>query len=105
MTNKEYFAAQLGFAPSNENLIESSLVDVGLVSTDVYSVSSRPAIRIGVINALYVLLSVADTQTGVGETINGVKYDRNAIWRRIGVLENETGVIESIPTITGRHIW
>lgn len=104
MTNKEYFIAQLGFAPTPE-LAESSLIDLGLTTADDYIVANRPGLRTAIINALYVLLSVADTQQGTGETINGIKYDRNAIWKRIGVLEQEIGLTEAIPTITGRRPW
>lgn len=105
MTNQEYFLAQLGFAPGDKNLIESSLTDQGLVSSAVYDVANMKIVKTGVLNALYILLSTADVSQGTGETVNSFKYDRNAILKRIGLLETELGVTADIPVIKGISPW
>ena len=104
MTNQEYFISQLGFAPT-AGLVESSLTDAGLTGSSAYDVANKIALKTAILSALHVLLSVADTTQGFQETVNSIKYDRNAILKRIGILDKELGVSEALPIITSRVVW
>lgn len=104
MTNKEYLTAQLGFAAS-ANAVEAALTDVGITGTSTYTVAASTSIKTAAIAVLKTLLSTADVTQGVGETANAIKYDRNAILKRIAMLEGELGINNSKPTIRGRSPW
>lgn len=104
MTNREYIEAQLGFTTSNTNVVEAALIDAGVTGSDTYTNASMISLKTAAISVLYSILSTPDIATGQGETANSIKYDRDAILKRIGVLEAETsGVI--MPTIKAVSRW
>lgn len=103
MTNKEYLSAQLGFAPSG-NTLDAALLDAGITGSDTYSPANKDPLKKSAIQVLKVLLSTADVTQGTGETANSIKYDRNAILKRISDLEEETNT-KSDRTIKAVHPW
>lgn len=105
MTNKEYLASLLGFAPSNPNSIEAALIDAGINGADTYVAGNSVTLKIAAIQVLKILLSTADITKGTGETAFLHKYDRDAILKRIAQLEDEVGITVGRPAITGRSPW
>jgi len=102
MTNKEYLIAQLGFAPG-PNVAEAALIDIGIDGAAEYIPGNSIPLKTAAIKVLYTLISTADT----GNSITGfmIKYDRPSILKRIGILEDEVGIIAAGPTITSRRVW
>jgi hypothetical protein len=78
LTNKDYLQAQLGFTPSNSNVIDAALADISVTGSDVVQ--------------------------GTGETTNSIKYDREAVLKRIAMLEKELGISKA-STIQAKHVW
>ena len=105
MTNTEYIKAQVGFSTSDANVFEAALLDAGVVGTDTYAVRNMLLLKTAAISVLYLILSTPDTASGTGETANSIKYDRDAILKRIAVLEGETGAATLRPTIKGVSAW
>ena len=104
MTNEQYFISMLGFAPSAE-AVEAALTDAEISGSGTYVIANSLVLKKAAVGALYLLLSTPDVEQGTGETVNKIKYDRNAILKRIALLEEEVGTIKAKPTIKGIHPW
>ena len=105
MTNKEYLISQLGFTPSNQNAIEGALIDAEITAGDSYNSSNRVLIKTAALDVLRILLSTADTEQGTDETRQSVKFDREAVTRRIRDLELELGITSGVPRVKGVQVW
>jgi hypothetical protein len=105
MTNKDYLLAQLGFTPSNSNVVEAALIDNGITGSTNYSSSQKVLLKTAAIQVLQILLSTADVEQGSDDTRQSIKYDRNAIAKRISELQVEVGVIDPDPVIKAIHVW
>lgn len=103
MTNRERLISLLGFEPSNSNTIDGSLLDFGITSSETYAASNIIPIKKAAISVLEILLSTADTKNENGYEI---KYDRDAIEKRLQALKNEVGLSEiDKPTVIGKSVW
>lgn len=104
MTNKAYYISLLGFAPSADQ-VEGAITDAGLVADDTYVVANSVALKTAAVTALEMLLSTPDLTQGTGETSFATKYDRDAIMKRIALLQQQLGITTGLPTIIGRRVW
>lgn len=107
MTIKEAILSELGFAPGNVNTVEKAISDQSLTSGDDYvSADHRTGVKWAALNILRILLSTPDTTTSIGGvTTSSMKYDRNAILKRISELEVDLEIVSVKPTITARNVW
>jgi hypothetical protein len=101
MTNKERLISLLGFEPANKDAVEGALVDQGVDPAATYDGSLSISIKKGAIEVIKILLSTADTTNENGYAI---KFDRAAILKRLGQLEDELG-LTGLPTITSKRVW
>lgn len=103
MTNKERLISLLGFAPSQDS-VEGALLDYGIEGAETYNGSNIKEIKTAAIGVLEMLLTTADTDnSGPGFVI---KYDREAVLKRIALLKGELGLLdESVPTIKAINVW
>lgn len=103
MNNRERLISLLGFEPSNSNAVEGSLLDFGITGSETYTASNIIPIKKAAISVLEILLSTADTKNENGYEI---KYDRDAIKKRLQALKKEVGLSEiDKPTVTGKSVW
>jgi hypothetical protein len=100
MTNKERLKSLLGFA-APAHTVEGALLDAGIDEAGEYDGSNSVDIKKAAIQVLYILLSTADTTTPEQMSI---RYDRNAIQRRIAAIEDELG-LSAVATIRAIHKW
>jgi hypothetical protein len=106
MTIKEAIISELGFAPANQNVVDKAMVDAGLAEGDTYTTSDSVGVKTATLQVLRILLSTADVTSNNATMItNSIKYDRQAILKRIAALEFELGIVPALPTITSRSIW
>lgn len=92
LTNKKYFESLLGYAPSADE-VEGALTDVDINGDSLYNRTNSNTLKTAALSSLKRLLSTPDISQGTGETTNQIKYDRNAILRRISQLEEEIGLV------------
>jgi hypothetical protein len=102
VTNKERLISLLGFSADN-NAVEGALLDAGIEPGDSYVAESSLITKGAAIEVLKILLSTPDTTM---ENANSVRYDRNAILKRIAQLEYEIGIEDvSAPKVTFINPW
>jgi ABC-type uncharacterized transport system YnjBCD ATPase subunit len=103
MTNKERLISILGFSPSDANAVDGALIDAELDDIAAYTVANKSKVRAAAIYLLEMLLSTPDT--GNSDPAFSIKYDRNAIQKRLSSLIAEQDGEEAIPTIRTMPIW
>ncbi len=92
LTNRKYYESLLGYAPSADE-VEGALIDVDIDGTLTYDKTNSIALKKAALSSLRRLLSTPDISQGTGETTNQIKYDREAIWKRIHQLEEEVELV------------
>lgn len=103
MTNKERLISFLGFAPP-ANTAEGALLDAGITESEVYTAANSIPLKKVAITVMELLLTTADTSNNV--TGFAIKYDRDAVLKRMNLIKGELGLTdESLPTITGKQPW
>lgn len=100
MTNKDRLKSLLGFA-APVNTVEGALLDAGIDEAGDYDGSNSDDIKRAAIQVLYILLSTADTSSPEQMSI---RYDRNAILKRIGAIEDELS-LSVVPRISTKRVW
>jgi hypothetical protein len=104
MTNKEALTAVIGFTVS-DSLLEKALADSNLQGATVYSRDNGPAIDSMAVDVLFAAWSTPD----VSEGGYSVKFDRNAMQKKIEALAGKCGrtdILTSLkPTVTGKSPW
>lgn len=104
MTNKERLLSLIGFAPSDDNALEGTLLDSGIDGSAAYIISNSVPVKRCAIEVMELLLTTANTS----DVTPGfsITYDRNAVLARIKLLKQEIGVVDdSLPVITGLNVW
>lgn len=100
MTNKERLISLLGFA-LDTNAIDGALTDAGITGSDTYTADDSVGLKTLAISIMELLLTTPDTTNENGYAI---KYDRDAVLRRIGILQEELGLAAG-PVITAPKVW
>lgn len=100
MTNKQRVISQLGFDPP-KNSVEGELLDTGISPEEEYTGSNSIALKTVALSICKIILTTADHTNENGFS---VKYDRNAVLKRIADLEDELG-LTARPTITSKRVW
>lgn len=101
MTNKERLISLCGFEPGN-NSLEGVLIDSGIDGSATYDLTFSIPLKKAARELILLLFSTADN---VNENGFGIKYDRATLLKRLELLDQELGLTEDLPTITGRHVW
>ncbi len=100
MTNQERLISLVGFSPDSK-AVEGALTDAELNAGDTYSALNLVTIKKAAIGLLELLLSTPDTGNETGYYI---KYDRNAILKRLDYLKSDLGLLKG-SKIEAIRLW
>jgi hypothetical protein len=102
MTNREALTAALQVEFPDAS-IELALINSGLDGTAVYAQGNKGAVNLMALDLLRGLLTTPDiTEGGMS-----IKYDRNAVLKRVASLEvtTETIPVAAIPKVRSPRVW